>query len=84
MRIRKMQKSLKDRGAEMLQRGLRTLDELDAVEEKERREAEAREPSSNANSSPRLPVHSPSMFTFTSPFQETWGDDVETPPATSG
>jgi len=36
MRLRKMQKSLRTRAAEMLRRGLRTLDELDAAEEAER------------------------------------------------
>jgi len=42
MRIRKMQKSLKERGAEMLRRGLKTLDELDEAEEKERKKAETK------------------------------------------
>jgi hypothetical protein len=36
MRLRKMQKSLWTRAAEMLYRGLRTLNKLDAVEEAER------------------------------------------------
>jgi len=41
MRIRKMQKSLKERGAKMLQRGLKTLDELNEAEERKKAEAEA-------------------------------------------
>ncbi|OBT81166.1 hypothetical protein VE02_10211 [Pseudogymnoascus sp. 03VT05] len=41
MRLRKQQKALKTRGAEMLQRGLKSLDELDEVEEKDRLAAEA-------------------------------------------
>jgi len=41
MRIRKMQKSLKERGAEMLRRGLKILNELDEAEEKEWKKAEA-------------------------------------------
>jgi len=41
MRIRKMQKSLKERGAKMLQRRLKTLNELNEAEEKERKKAEA-------------------------------------------
>ena len=36
MRLRKQQKALKTRGAEMLRRGLHSLDELDAAEERER------------------------------------------------
>lgn len=43
MEIRKRQKELRDRGSEMLRRGLRTLDELDAAEDKERREREQEE-----------------------------------------
>ena len=39
MRLRKMQKSLKARGAEMLRWGLKTLNELDVAEERERAEA---------------------------------------------
>ena len=42
MRIRKMQKSLKERGAKMLWRGLKTLNELDEAEEKERKKVEAK------------------------------------------
>ncbi|KFZ19564.1 hypothetical protein V501_00622 [Pseudogymnoascus sp. VKM F-4519 (FW-2642)] len=36
MRLRKQQKALKTRGAKMLQRGLYSLDELEAAEERER------------------------------------------------
>ena len=43
MRIRRMQKLLKERGAEMLRRGLKTLDELDAAEEHERKETKEKE-----------------------------------------
>ena len=42
MRICKMQKSLKERGAKMLWRGLKTLNELNEVEEKERKKVEAK------------------------------------------
>ena len=38
MRLRRMQKALKERSAEMLRRGLATLDELDEAEEKDRQE----------------------------------------------
>jgi len=41
MRIRKMQKSLKERGAKMLRRRLKTLNELNEAEEKEQKKAEA-------------------------------------------
>lgn len=37
------QQELRERGMEMLRRGLKTLDELDEAEEKERREAEEKE-----------------------------------------
>ena len=39
MRLRRMQKALKERSAKMLRRGLATLDELDEAEEKDRQEA---------------------------------------------
>lgn len=42
MRLRKQQKSLKTHGAEMLRRGLQSLDELDEAEERDHLEAEAR------------------------------------------
>lgn len=40
LRLEKQQSLLKKRGGEMLRRGLATLDELEAVEEQEKREAE--------------------------------------------
>ena len=52
MRICKMQKSLKEHGAKMLWRGLKTLDELNEAEEKERKKAEAKaSPLATTNSS---------------------------------
>ncbi len=39
-RLEKQQELLRSRGAEMLRRGLQTLDELDEVEETERKERE--------------------------------------------
>jgi hypothetical protein len=39
-RLRKQKKLLRDRASEMIRRGLQTLDELDAIEEKERLEKE--------------------------------------------
>ncbi|OBT49698.1 hypothetical protein VE04_10208 [Pseudogymnoascus sp. 24MN13] len=92
MRLRKQQKALKLRGAEMLRRGLRTLDELDEAEEKDRLEAEARDallPSpptttSGPATSPHdlFPDVDPSVF---SPgYWATWGADASTPGATHG
>ena len=43
LRLRRQKKALKSRGKDMLRRGLKTLDELDAVEERERLEAQALE-----------------------------------------
>lgn len=42
-RLRKQESSLKTRGKEMLRRGLSSLDELDAIEEKECAQREAEE-----------------------------------------
>jgi hypothetical protein len=41
-RLRKQRKFLKSRARDMLRRGLKSLDELDKAEERERLEAEAR------------------------------------------
>lgn len=48
LRLRKQKKLLARREREMLKRGMRTLDELDAAEEKERLETEAREKAEEA------------------------------------
>jgi hypothetical protein len=42
-RLEKQQQFLKKKGADMLRRGLQTLDELDEVEAREREEKEAQE-----------------------------------------
>ena len=72
MRICKMQKSLKERGAEMLRRGLKTLDELDEAEEKERKKAEAEASPQATTESSAHDAASSDLFSALSPsFWET-------------
>jgi len=52
MRLRKQKKMLRSRGKEMLRRGLKTLDELDAAEEEEREENERGEQRREAEALP--------------------------------
>ena len=52
LRLDKQQRFLKRRGREMLKRGLKSLDELDAVEEKERNEAKAEAAHSSDHTTP--------------------------------
>ncbi|OBT98136.1 hypothetical protein VE01_03805 [Pseudogymnoascus verrucosus] len=87
MRLRKQQKALKTRGAEMLRRGLQNLDELDEAEEKERKEAEAKEsfPHSPPTTDLGGAVSEHDYLSALSPgFFERWGVDGGTPPATLG
>src|SRR5690554_6358416 len=84
MRLRKQQKALKTRGAEMLRRGLQSLDELEAAEELER--------STLAKSTP-VPMSPPTtssgvldlgevLFAVLSPgFFDRLGVGADTPPA---
>ena len=55
LRLRKQQKLLKTRGAEMLRRGLQSLDELEEIEEKERKERGDRAGSASANADDPVP-----------------------------
>ena len=77
LRLRKQQRSFRSRAADMLRRGLNSLDELDAVKEKERKEQEEREAQGRAAQSTtfqqsltRDPVLEPSskaLWSFESP-----------------
>jgi len=67
MRIRKMQKSLKERGAEMLRRGLKTLNELDEAEEKERKKAETEASPQATTESSAYDAASSNLFSALSP-----------------
>jgi len=67
MRIRKMQKSLKERGAKMLRRGLKTLDELNEAEEKERKKAEAKASPQTTTDSSTHGAASSNLFSALSP-----------------
>jgi hypothetical protein len=89
LRLRKQQKLLKTRGAEMLRRGLKSLDELDEAEERER--AEAATPASP----PREPLFGggPMVMSFSPGFDAAalspsywpnWGAGGGTPPTTLG
>ena len=81
-RLEKQQEFLRKRGREMLKRGLQTLDELDAMEEKEQQEA-AKKHDEPVATSAALPEFDP--FGGLSPsFWETWGGDVGTPLTTLG
>ncbi len=85
-RLEQQQDLLKTRGAEMLRRGLKTLDELEEVEERERQEAEAHvhlASPSITNSGGVAPEHD--YLSALSPgFFDRWGVDGGTPPATLG
>lgn len=91
MRLRKQQKALKLRGAEMLRRGLKSLDELEEAEERERRanESHAHLASPSATNSGGA-ASDPDSFEHVDPavfspsYWPNWGVDGGTPPATLG
>lgn len=84
-RLRMQKKLLKERGSEMLRRGLATLDELDEAEQREREEALA------ASSSEPAPTASVSvaalgLLSMPSPYWDQFvvGADSGTPPPAQG
>ncbi|KFZ14162.1 hypothetical protein V501_03378 [Pseudogymnoascus sp. VKM F-4519 (FW-2642)] len=88
MRLRKQQKALKTRGAEMLRRGLHSLDELEAAEERERVAlAEANSlPTAPPTTSPEVfdPELDFSTFDHTALSPSYWDVGGGTPSATLG
>ena len=81
-RLERQQEFLRKRGRDMLRRGLQTLDELDAAEEKEQQV-----PSSSTGPSP--PPVFPEFDVFGGLSQSFWelpppGASVGTPPTTQG
>ncbi|KFY60596.1 hypothetical protein V496_05290 [Pseudogymnoascus sp. VKM F-4515 (FW-2607)] len=85
-RLKKQRALLRERGSEMLRRGLATLDELEEAEERNRREAEARSTlptPSNTNSEVVDPEHDP-YWGLSPGFFDRLGADGGTPPATLG
>jgi hypothetical protein len=91
MLIRSKQKSLRVRAADMIRRGVRTLDELDVLEEKERVEREQKEreealvqPNAETESSFDFDSFDPSLLADQEAFLASLGTVGETPPVSQG
>ena len=67
LRLARQQKLLKVRGGEMLRRGLATLDELNEVEEVERKKAEAEASVPTTTDPSAYGVNLPNLFSSLSP-----------------
>jgi hypothetical protein len=89
-RLELQQDLLKTRGAEMLRRGLKSLDELEEVEERERQEAEKQPPPPTPSATSGGPVSDADFLATFDPaalspsYWPNWGVAGETPPPTLG
>ena len=87
LRLRKQQRLFRSRAKDMLQRGLKTMDELDEAEERERKEAEATQARHPGlpSTAPKDSVPEQDLFAALSPsFWQQWDVVDETPSADLG
>jgi hypothetical protein len=73
-RLKKQQEFLKKKGVDMLRRGLRTMDELEAVEEREKQEGEERARREAATTVPDQPAPDPYDFDALALDQAFWAE----------